>query len=412
MLTRRRFLGSMVAAGAGIPALTDHALGLLVSANRLDHHRSPEHTESRYNPDAHPFPGLMEPVFNVKAFGAKGDDATDDSTAFAAANAAAALVKGTIFIPPGTFRLTTRLTLSDDVHLIGAHWGSVLRWPIERQGSGNNGPIKFGKRNVLRDFKLLGPGLIEASQFKGDNAIVATFGTGITDALRGSVNGTMQRLWITGFNGNGINLSQYTAYMTVRDCLLRQIGGEGIYQGPNSDYNDILFNRVIDTEYNGIDSNGSYTKVKGNLIRNIGHLFDPNRPSVSGDSTGIIVFATTGVGPTLEGHSIEDNYISNARAHGISIAAGGKGIITDASIHDNRVKACGVSGIVVDSQSFGSVVACVSVKGPGWLLHPRNRRRRSGGQPQSWKQAEWYSSRGWRSQQNEADASPRKCDEG
>src|SRR5881296_1275047 len=41
MLTRRRFLESMVAAGAGIPALTDHALGHVVAAGHVARGRSP-----------------------------------------------------------------------------------------------------------------------------------------------------------------------------------------------------------------------------------------------------------------------------------------------------------------------------------------------------------------------------------
>lgn len=72
-------------------------------------------TESGYNPDADPFPGLMGPVQNVKARGAVGDGVTDDTTAVQAAITAAFNVPGGIVIvPPGTYKISSPLTTPSD----------------------------------------------------------------------------------------------------------------------------------------------------------------------------------------------------------------------------------------------------------------------------------------------------------
>ncbi|HUZ46011.1 MAG TPA: glycosyl hydrolase family 28-related protein [Terriglobia bacterium] len=59
-------------------------------------------------------------VFNVKAYGAKGDGATDDSAAIAAAASAAAAANGTVFFPCGTYLTTLTLTISSPARFQGA----------------------------------------------------------------------------------------------------------------------------------------------------------------------------------------------------------------------------------------------------------------------------------------------------
>lgn len=61
-------------------------------------------------------------VFSVKAsaYGAKGDGATDDSTAIQAAIDAAAVAGGVVYFPPGTYIINATLTLKSKVHLLGA----------------------------------------------------------------------------------------------------------------------------------------------------------------------------------------------------------------------------------------------------------------------------------------------------
>lgn len=68
-------------------------------------------------------------VFNVKnkAWGAVGDGVADDTAAIQAALDAAVVVGGTVFVPPGTYKLTAKLTMGTNVGLCGAGRASVLK---------------------------------------------------------------------------------------------------------------------------------------------------------------------------------------------------------------------------------------------------------------------------------------------
>ena len=67
-------------------------------------------------------------VFNVKAYGAKGDGVIDDAAAIQAAiDACAAAGGGDVFVPPGTYLLKTWVLVKSNVHLYGTGEASVLR---------------------------------------------------------------------------------------------------------------------------------------------------------------------------------------------------------------------------------------------------------------------------------------------
>jgi len=67
------------------------------------------------------------PVFNVSAFGAKGDGTTDDSAAIlAAVSARQALGQGTVYFPEGIYVLSTAITLVSGDTLHGTK-GSVIK---------------------------------------------------------------------------------------------------------------------------------------------------------------------------------------------------------------------------------------------------------------------------------------------
>lgn len=91
------------AVGKGHPTLPqtiDRALRQLLS-------------ESGYDPDAAIFPGLAGPVANVRAYGAIGDGATDDTAAIQAAiTAANVATSGLVYFPQGAYKLTSPLIIA------------------------------------------------------------------------------------------------------------------------------------------------------------------------------------------------------------------------------------------------------------------------------------------------------------
>lgn len=61
------------------------------------------------------------PWFDVRAFGCKGDNATDDTANFQAAlNAAGAVGGGVVYVPTGSYKLLGGVTVPTQVHLIGS----------------------------------------------------------------------------------------------------------------------------------------------------------------------------------------------------------------------------------------------------------------------------------------------------
>src|SRR5437016_9454706 len=65
------------------------------------------------------------PQFNVKSYGAKGDGATDDSTAIQdAINAANTAGGGVVFSPAGTYQINTSLNLKTKVIMMGSGYAS------------------------------------------------------------------------------------------------------------------------------------------------------------------------------------------------------------------------------------------------------------------------------------------------
>lgn len=75
----------------------------------------------------YPFPAAPSPssdaLYNVRDFGAKGDETTDDTKAFESALAKASVSGGTVYIPAGRYRITKPLTVPAGVELRGIFEG-------------------------------------------------------------------------------------------------------------------------------------------------------------------------------------------------------------------------------------------------------------------------------------------------
>lgn len=64
--------------------------------------------------------------FDVKTYGAKGDGTTDDTIAIQAAITAAQGGGGVVFLPTGTYKVTSTLATHNNISVLGSGWTSVL----------------------------------------------------------------------------------------------------------------------------------------------------------------------------------------------------------------------------------------------------------------------------------------------
>jgi parallel beta-helix repeat protein len=176
--------------GSGHPALPDtlnRGLRALLS-------------QSGYDPDASPFPGLMGPVFNVKAFDAKGDGATDDTAASHAARDAGG-VGATLVFPAGTYLVSGLIaSLADQTWILQR--GATIK--LTANAASNIGVITVTASGV----QVVGPGTIDGNRANQS-------GSGI-DGVRFAT--------VAGADPSGAAITDGV----VRDCLIRDCVNAGV----------------------------------------------------------------------------------------------------------------------------------------------------------------------------------------
>lgn len=116
---------------------------------------------------AEPAAGTTAPFYNVADYGATGDGTTDDTSAIEDAIAAAdATNGGTIYFPPGTYKITTTLSFTGgDYHLLGS--GGRYSASIIHQVTSNTDALSFApssgtairtKASRIENLTIAGPG--------------------------------------------------------------------------------------------------------------------------------------------------------------------------------------------------------------------------------------------------------------
>jgi hypothetical protein len=105
---------------------------------------------------AHNSDGSVKNLFtNVKdpVYGAAGNGVADDTVAIQAAiNAAQSAGGGIVYFPPGTYLISSTLTVSaDNIQIVGAGWGSQIKasggitgYMLQVQGPGGAGNFRYG----------------------------------------------------------------------------------------------------------------------------------------------------------------------------------------------------------------------------------------------------------------------------
>lgn len=165
--------------------------------------------------------GQVFDVRNSLDFGAVGDGTTDDTSAIAAAIAAAEAVQGTVFVPPGTYLITSQLTLSGPGGLTGAggNPGSSGAATVFLCGSSSAGIL------------VAGPGTYEGFCVDADGTATAPLQVGTLsggDATDVSSYSTFVDVWVTGSAANGWTIygSQANSFY---DCGATGSADDGLY---------------------------------------------------------------------------------------------------------------------------------------------------------------------------------------
>ena len=173
---------------------------------------------------------------NVRWFGATGDGTTNDAAAIQAAiNAVATAGGGVVLFPPGTYAITTPLSITTSgISLIGVSPQSS----IIKVASGNTTGVTILGASAgstiaqitLKNLQFLGPGKASAAT-----------GYGVSIKWT-SVDVLLDNCWIKQWGSHGIYMNDaYSA--TFERVLTESNGGCGYYGETN--INNILWNRCV-----------------------------------------------------------------------------------------------------------------------------------------------------------------------
>lgn len=185
-------------------------------------------------------PVIASQVFNLKAYGAKGDGTTDDSAALqAAVNAAhtASPSGGAVLVPPGTYKIVTPPTMYSGIKLISygditppAIWSKFNGAPFNSftpsPGSRNMSELLFSSAWTIQDMSQIGiEGLVLDFGAAG-NLTLKGIGDSVFSFSIQSVPATMPALVIDDDAANSLN----TAYNRFENLIVEG-GNEGIKIG-------------------------------------------------------------------------------------------------------------------------------------------------------------------------------------
>lgn len=154
-------------------------------------------------------------IFNVKDYGAAGDDSTDDTEAIQAAINAAVAVGGTVLVPPGTYKITDALAVVGAVTITGTG-------TIHQVTSGKNGLTITGDDVIINGITLTGRHT-SATYASNESAIAANGASASAPLQRIVIRNTS----IAGWGMYGIFVKWVTQFV-VQGCKVTIQGHCGI----------------------------------------------------------------------------------------------------------------------------------------------------------------------------------------
>jgi hypothetical protein len=231
---------------------------------------------------------------NVTDYGAVGNDATDNQTALQNAFNAGKAQGKPVYVPPGTFRHSGRLTV-DSVAVFGASaqqshlkGTTVIKHAIDMTGAAPG----------LYNLMISGPGKSPRTSNRGGNGIYVSHADGYV--IRNS--------HVLNVSGAGI-MVEAGKHGGVFSNFIELTGADGIYHTEGSAYGEVGYNRTQTTGDDAI-SVTSYGSVLGDI-----HDFNIHHNAVLGNFESRAITVNGGYNV-----NIHDNHINGGTA-GLSVSS-------------------------------------------------------------------------------------------
>jgi hypothetical protein len=215
---------------------------------------------------------------SVNSYGADPTGANDSSSAFNNAINAANSANEPVWIPPGTYKIGSSLSVNKATIIGAGSWYSQLETNMFIKNSGAvSGPVN------LSGFAILG-NTVGRHDDSSANAIDGSLGSGWTvDGLwiqdtnvgfwlqYGNSNCTVENSVVESTDADGLNFNGNASSCTVKNNFLRNDGDDGlaIWSYPSADSNITFSNNTIvqPTLANGIaDYGGSNNTISDNVV--------------------------------------------------------------------------------------------------------------------------------------------------
>lgn len=295
-------------------------------------------------------------VFNVqdRPYGAAGNGTRDDSAAFQRAIDAAQAAGGSVFIPTGRYKITTRLDITAPLGIFGAGWGAELVLEADVIALYVADAVTQIAGFTARDFAIDGNG-----NGQPDAGLIQINGCGgfLVDHLYLHDGGTPGEGGASGVNGVAVavsGLGNPASEGSITNCLMERCTKAPINWTSEAINGYIAGNIIRDNTGNGqtpgLQVNGGFNgKVIGN--------------SVSGNEGRGIIVASSGSGATarspkyaiIANNHVYGNGTGSTVGDGIAVVNGtsarfGKIIVAGNVCYENGGTIAGSAGILVQNE--------------------------------------------------------------
>lgn len=269
-------------------------------------------------------------TYNVKDYGATGDGSTDDRAAIQSAiSAANSAGGGVVYLPAGTYMLSSSLTLPSNIHLQGVGPASILKHPNDAVSTGylalvNTDTVNGNNNITLSDFAL---------DCNYTNRPAAT-NSGIrflADDSNACDNITIRQLTIRDVPVAAMQVMNTTNFQVVRNRV-DDTGRDGITIWFNSTDGVIEGNIVTNTRDDCIALN---SEANPHVMTQI------KRVSIVGNTVGQAADSVFGTGINVAGATdvaVQGNTIDYAQGWGIVVQGG---LVSGASLPSRRISVTG-----------------------------------------------------------------------